>query len=75
MNASSLITTALYVAVALIVVGAIYAVFTLNTLAFAIAGLAGFVITFLYGACIGLYDQLRKTKGTSQKDDGMWGDN
>ena len=75
MNAYTLLTYLIYAAIILIAVGAVYAFFTFNLLAFAVAGLAGFVITFLYGACIGLYDQLRKIKGTRQQDDGMWGDN
>lgn len=63
MNAYTLLTYLIYLAVVLIGVGAVYAFFTGNVLAFAIAGLAGFVITFLYGACIGLYDKLRKMGG------------
>ena len=63
MNAYTLLTYLIYLAVVLIAVGAVYAFFTVNVLAFAIAGLAGFVITFLYGACIGLYDKLRKMGG------------
>ena len=63
MNAYTLLTYLIYGAIILIGVGAVYAFFTINVLAFAIAGLAGFVITFLYGACIGLYDKLRKMGG------------
>lgn len=63
MNSYALLTYLIYGAILLIVVGAVYATLTLNVLAFAVAGLAGFVIAVLYSACIGLYAELRKRGG------------
>lgn len=63
MNSYALLTYLIYGAILLIVVGAVYATLTLNVLAFAVAGLAGFVIAVLYASCLGLYDKLRKMGG------------